>query len=207
MKTARILCIEDDQTIADLLVEVLSEESFEVVVAASGPEGLARLSERPDAVVCDIDLPGFDGLEILRRARKEAAASGTAIGGTIPFIFLTAFGQRENQIEARRLGCDDFITKPIDFELLIAVLQNVLQRAPAQAQDAASATASTRLTDREREIITWVSKGKSSADVAQIVGIAERTVNFHIEKVMRKLDVTTRMQAAIACVRQGLLGP
>jgi DNA-binding NarL/FixJ family response regulator len=202
MCEAQILCIEDDPSIAELLVEVLSEEGFRVVLAMSGPDGLARLGDRPDAVICDIDLPGFDGLETLRRARTAPNA-----GASIPFIFLTAFGHRENQIEARRLGSDDFITKPIDFELLVAVLQNVLQRAPTQPSGASLNLArSMQLTEREREIVTWVSKGKSSADVAQILGIAERTVNFHVEKVMRKLNVATRMQATIACVRLGLLG-
>jgi DNA-binding NarL/FixJ family response regulator len=200
---AQILCIEDDPNIAELLVEVLSDEGFRVLIAASGPEGVARLGDRPDAVICDIDLPGFDGFETLRRAR--AAPSEAA---SIPFIFLTAFGHRENQIEARRMGSDDFITKPIDFELLIAVLQNVLQRAPTHTTGAnLNLGGSPRLTGREREIVTWVSSGKSSADIAQILGIAERTVNFHIEKVMRKLNVATRTQAAVACVRRGLLDP
>jgi DNA-binding NarL/FixJ family response regulator len=200
---AQILCIEDDPNIAELLVEVLSDEGFRVLIAASGPEGVARLGDRPDAVICDIDLPGFDGFETLRRAR--AAPSEAA---SIPFIFLTAFGHRENQIEARRMGSDDFITKPIDFELLIAVLQNVLQRPPTHTTGAnLNLGGSPRLTVREREIVTWVSSGKSSADIAQILGIAERTVNFHIEKVMRKLNVATRTQAAVACVRRGLLDP
>ena len=199
MTRARVLCVEDDPAIADLLVEVLSDEGFAVTVAATGPDGFARLAEEtPDAVVCDIDLPGYDGLELLRRARASA-------GPPVPFVFLTAFGRRENQIEARRLGCDDFVTKPVDFELLLAVLANVLQRAAAQDAPPPAAPAPAGLTAREREILSWVARGKSSADIAQIVGIAERTVNFHVERVMRKLEVSSRMQAAIACVRHGLL--
>jgi DNA-binding NarL/FixJ family response regulator len=199
---AQILCIEDDPNIAELLVEVLSDEGFRVLIATSGPEGVARLSDRPDAVICDIDLPGFDGFETLRRARAAPSAAAS-----IPFIFLTAFGHRENQIEARRMGSDDFITKPL-ISFLIAVLLNVLQRAPTHATEAnLNLGGFPRLTEREREIVTWVSRRKSSADIARILGIAERTVNFRIEKVMRKLNVATRTQAAIACVRRGLLGP
>jgi DNA-binding NarL/FixJ family response regulator len=199
---AQILCIEDNPNIAELLVEVLSDEGFRVLIATSGPEGVARLSGRPDAVICDIDLPGFDGFETLRRARAAPSAAAS-----IPFIFLTAFGHRENQIEARRMGSDDFITKPL-ISFLIAVLLNVLQRAPTHATEAnLNLGGFPRLTEREREIVTWVSRRKSSADIARILGIAERTVNFRIEKVMRKLNVATRTQAAIACVRRGLLGP
>lgn len=202
MSEAQILCIEDDPNIAELLVEVLSDEGFRVLIATSGPEGVARLSGRPDAVICDIDLPGFDGFETLRRARAAPSAAAS-----IPFIFLTAFGHRENQIEARRMGSDDFITKPL-ISFLIAVLLNVLQRAPTHATEAnLNLGGFPRLTEREREIVTWVSRRKSSADIARILGIAERTVNFRIEKVMRKLNVATRTQAAIACVRRGLLGP
>lgn len=201
MSRSRILCVEDDPEISDLLTEVLAEEGFSITVAASGPEGLAGLAERPDAVVCDIDLPGFSGLDLVRRGRET-------LGRLPPVIFLTAFGGRGNQIEARRLGCDDFVTKPVDFELLIAVLHNVLQRTPARAADpAAEGAPAVLLTAREREILTWVSRGKSSAEIAQIVGVSERTANFHIGRVMRKLDVTSRTQAAVMCQSLRLLEP
>ncbi|GJE59365.1 response regulator transcription factor [Methylobacterium trifolii] len=190
----RILCVEDDEAIAELVHEVLTEAGFAVDLAASGPEGLAKAGDRPDAVICDIDLPGLGGLDLLRSVREA--------GAQVPFIVLTAFGERGNQIEARRLGCDDFVTKPVDFELLLAVLHNVLQRSPHAARPEA---AGVRLTEREREIVTWVARGKSSADIAAIVGISERTVNFHVDRVMRKLAVSTRMQAAIACIRLGLI--
>lgn len=200
MSRPRILCVEDDPEIADLLAEVLAEEGFAVALAASGPDGLAGLEARPDAVICDIDLPGYSGLDLLRRGREAA-------GGPPPFIFLTAFGGRANQIEARRLGCDDFVTKPVDFELLVAVLRNVLQRAPARAPERPDPGPAVLLTPREREILTWVSRGKSSAEIAQIVGVSERTANFHIGRVMRKLDVTSRTQAAVLCQSLRLLDP
>ena len=96
------------QTLLSFLSRFCQTRGSEVLIATSGPEGVARLSDRPDAVICDIDLPGFDGFETLRRARAAPSAAAS-----IPFIFLTAFGHRENQIEARRMGSDDFITKPL----------------------------------------------------------------------------------------------
>lgn len=190
----RILCVEDDAAIAELIEEELVEAGFRVDWAASGPSGLKRAGEGYDAVLCDLDLPGLGGLDLLRALR--------ASGSRMPFVVLTAFSGRENQIQARRLGCDDFVPKPIDFDLLVAVLRNVLQRGGAVAQDKAFAPA---LTEREREIFTWIARGKSSADIAGIVAISERTVNFHVDKVMRKLQTATRTQAAIACVRLGLI--
>lgn len=189
----RILCIEDDVAIAELIDEVLTEEGFQVDLALTGTEGLTRLGGAYDAIVCDIDLPGRSGLELLRSLRKT--------GSKTPFVLLTAFSGRENQIEARRLGCDDFISKPIDFELLLAVLQNVFPDESIGLVEPEHLT----LSEREREVITLVVDGKSSVDIGALLGISERTVNFHVDRVMRKLGVSTRMQAAIACVRRGLV--
>lgn len=202
MSRSRILCVEDDPEISGLLSEVLTEEGFAVEVAASGPEGWASLDagdERIDAVICDIDLPGYSGLDLLRRGRD----AGTALP---PFIFLTAFSGRANQIEARQLGCDDFVSKPIDFELLVTVLRNVMQRTLSRAGDRAKTDGVTlQLTPREREVMSFVSRGKSSAEIARLAGISERTVNYHIERVMRKVSSSTRTQAAVYCASAGLL--
>lgn len=192
----RILCVEDDAAIAELIQEVLVEAGFRVDRVATGPAGIARLGGGYDAILCDLDLPGLSGLDVLRSLRET--------GSRTPFVVLTAFSGRENQIEARQLGCDDFVPKPIDFDLLVAVLRNVLQRSGTPAHDR---TAGPALTEREREIFTWIARGKSSADIAGIVAISERTVNFHVDRVMRKLQVATRMQATIACVRLGLIEP
>lgn len=196
MNPTWILCVEDDAEIASLVSEVLIEEGFTVECAPDGPSGLARLSGCPAAVICDIDLPGFDGLELLRRAREAGS-------GLPPFIFLTAYGGRRNQIEARRLGCADFVTKPIDFELLVVVLRNVLQRVQAPGPSIASTI---KMTEREREIIALVAQGKSSIDIAQILHISERTTNFHINNVMKKFNVASRVQAAVMALSLGLLG-
>lgn len=192
--TRRILCVEDDAAIAELVQEELTDAGYQVDLARTGPKGQARLGDGHDAIICDLDLPGLSGLDLLRALR--------ASGLQTPFVVLTAFSGRENQIEARRLGCDDFVPKPIDFELLLAVLENVLQRSSAPVQGEAPGP---ELTEREREIFTWIARGKSSAEAAGILGISERTVNFHVDRVMRKLGVATRMQATVACVRLGLI--
>ena len=64
-----------------------------------------------------------------------------------------------------------------------------------------------KLTDRELEALTWVARGKSSADIAVILGISERTVNFHMDNAMRKAGVSTRVQAAVKCAMLGLITP
>jgi DNA-binding NarL/FixJ family response regulator len=198
MARAHILCIEDDPDTAELIQEVLHEENYKVTLAANGMEGLEALSFPPDLVLCDIDMPELSGLELFKRAR----ASGK-LPSKIPFIFITAFGHRSMQLEARRLGCDDYITKPLDFELLIEIIRHRLRR----GQEQEGSKPEFELTPREVQTLLWVARGKSSAEIAVILEVAERTVNFHIDNVIRKMGVATRVQAAVKATMLGLLNP
>ncbi len=195
---SHLLCIEDDPDTCELLVEVLTSEGFAVSAVASGEAGLSALETRPDLVLCDIDLPDVSGFDILARIR-----AGNLLPPGVPFIFLTAFSQRSHQLQARQLGCDDYVTKPIDFELLIAIIRHRL----TTAVDRSAEKTELHLTDRELQVLTWVARGKSSSDIATILGISERTVNFHLDNAMRKAGVATRVQAAVKCALLGLIKP
>lgn len=196
----RILCIEDDPGTRELLVEELVEAGFEVDAYGDGTMGLAAIVEwRPDLILCDLDLPGISGFEILATLPQ----AGTQVRA-IPFLFLTAYGQRENLIAARRLGCDEYIVKPIDFELLVETVRNRIARSPVPTAEPAP---SVRLTDREVEALTWSARGKSSTDIAVLMQVSERTVNFHIDNAIRKLGVATRIQAAVKAALNGLIAP
>lgn len=192
-----LLCIEDDPDTCELLVEVLTAEGFTVSTVKSGEAGLTALATRPDLVLCDIDLPDVSGFEILAKIRSDDLLP---IG--VPFIFLTAYSQRMHQLQARQLGCDDYVTKPIDFELLIAIIRHRLAAAEKGVEKS-----ELRLTEREVQVLTWVARGKSSSDIATILGISERTVNFHLDNAMRKAGVATRVQAAVKCAMLGLIEP
>lgn len=194
----RLLCIEDDPDTCELLAEVLTTEGFAVSTVASGEAGLSALETRPDLILCDIDLPDVSGFDILAKIRaRDLLPAG------VPFIFLTAFSQRSHQLQARQLGCDDYVTKPIDFELLIAIIKHRL----ATPGDKAAEKSGLRLTERELQVLTWVARGKSSSDIAAILGISERTVNFHLDNAMRKAGVATRVQAAVKCAMLKLIEP
>jgi len=194
----RLLCIEDDPEILELLVEVLEEAGFVVETARDGVAGLSRIKAKPDLILCDVDMPELTGFEVLEKLRADVPS----LSG-IPFLFLTAHGARENQIKAYQFQCDGFVTKPIDFELLIEIVRGRLRR----PQSINSVKARFRLTDREVEVLTWVARGRSSADIAALTGISERTVNFHIDNVMRKAGVASRVQAAVLCTTLGLIVP
>jgi DNA-binding NarL/FixJ family response regulator len=195
-QSSKILCIDDDPGIIELLCEFLAEEGFAPIVARDGVDGVKKFSEHPDAILCDVDMPSMDGFSVLRELRRSDYQLSS-----IPFLFITAYGSRESNLRARRLGCDDFIAKPLDFELLIEILRNRL------ASKSRSAPPLCALTDREREIMIWVSRGKSSHDIGAILGLSARTVNFHVNNVLQKLCVATRLQAALRCSLLRLIEP
>lgn len=118
MNTSLILCIEDEPSLRDDIAAELCEAGYEVIQAADARVALERLDDRrPDLILCDIVMPGMDGralLAHLRSARPELDG--------IPFVFLTALSSREQMIEGRRAGADDYLTKPIDYDLLRAIV-------------------------------------------------------------------------------------
>jgi DNA-binding NarL/FixJ family response regulator len=192
-----ILCIEDDEQAASLICEALTELGYTVDLARDGKEGLAAiLSKKPDLVICDIRMPVMNGFDVLQRV--AAAGPGYA---EIPFVFLTALGDRDSELAGRRLGADDYLTKPIDFEMLGAVIQNRLRH----RQDPAQPKSEHYLTGREREVLTWAGLGKTSGEIATILGLSERTVNFHFDQAMKRLGVTNRTQAVATAMAQGLI--
>lgn len=192
----RILCIEDNSETVELLVEVLHDEGFDTIVARDGREGIDKFAERPNLILCDVDMPHISGFAVLQQLRESIGP----IRG-IPFLFITAYGSRDSHMQARRLGCDDFITKPLDFPLLIEIIRSRLAHHPR------ASTAQFSITDREAEALTWVARGKSSNDIAVLMNVSERTVNFHINNVIGKAGVATRVQAAIQCALLGLITP
>jgi len=120
----RVLLVEDDATISDLVAYNLRRAGYEVLQEHNGRAGLqAALSHDVDLVLMDLMLPGLDGMT----ASKEIVRRKPAL----PIIMLTARGERETMIEGFDAGADDYITKPFDMELLLARIHARLRRAPA----------------------------------------------------------------------------
>jgi DNA-binding response OmpR family regulator len=118
---ARILVIDDDETIRDLLAHVLGGRDHRVVLAANGREGLQRLyAEHPDLIVLDVDMPEMDGWQTLERVREL---------GAMPVLMLTAKGAELEKVRALRGGADDYLTKPFGPQELAARVEALLRRA------------------------------------------------------------------------------
>jgi DNA-binding NarL/FixJ family response regulator len=182
---ATILCVEDDQETAGLLSEALAELGHNVEVAGDGEAGFAAVMRlKPDLVISDIRMPRMSGFELL----EKVAAAGPPVGD-LPFVFLTALADRDNELAGRKLGADDYLTKPVDFEMLGAIVESRLHGRHTAPDP------SFHLTRREKEVLTWVGRGKTSSEIGMILGLRERTVNFHCDQAMRRLDVMNRTQA------------
>jgi DNA-binding response OmpR family regulator len=195
----KILCVEDDVETASLISDELVDRGYAVTIAHNGREGLTSIyREKPDLVLCDAGVPVMSGFELLERL--------TAVGprfGAIPFVFVTALTDRDNELKARQLGADDFVTKPIDFEMLGVIVAARLAGVARRDKSPKSAV----LSNREAEMLTWAARGKTSLEIAQIVGLTKRTVDFHIENTRIKLGVTTRIEAAIRAMTWHMIEP
>ncbi|MFD7901603.1 response regulator transcription factor [Kitasatospora sp. NPDC059722] len=131
---SRILVIDDDPTVAEVVAGYLTRAGHLVDRAADGAEGLALArSAPPDLLVLDLMLPGLDGLEVLRRLRASAEGAG------LPVVLLTAKGDEADRILGLELGADDYVTKPFSPRELVLRVQSVLRRARAGAAPAGSA--------------------------------------------------------------------
>ncbi len=195
----KILCIEDDRETAALIAEELIDRGYAVTLAQDGRDGLAAiLKTMPDLVLSDISMPMMSGFELLERVIALAPRFAK-----MPFVFLTALTDRDNELKGRQLGADDYVTKPIDFDVLATI---ITARLAGIARTGLWPKLS-ELNDREVEILTWVARGKTSAEIAQIIGLTKRTIDFHIDNARTKLGAATRTEAVIKAASGRLIEP
>jgi len=195
----KILCIEDDAETAALIAEELVDRGYAVTIAHDGREGLAAiLKTMPDLVLSDISMPMMSGFELLERLIALAPRFAK-----MPFVFLTALTDRDNELKGRQLGADDYVTKPIDFDVLATIINARL----AGIARTGLWPKLPDLNDREVEVLTWVARGKTSVEIAQIIGLTKRTVDFHIDNARAKLGAATRTEAVIKASTGRLIEP
>jgi DNA-binding response OmpR family regulator len=117
--TATILCVEDEVMLLEDLKEELEDAGYRVLSAENGKAALDILGEqRPNLILCDMMMPQMDGAALLKEIRSNHRKLND-----VPFIFLTAKATRDDLIEGKRLGVDDYLTKPVDYDLLLATVE------------------------------------------------------------------------------------
>jgi two-component system, OmpR family, alkaline phosphatase synthesis response regulator PhoP len=211
---ARILLVDDEEDLLDLLQYALEREGYEVVTAQDGLEGLrAAQTARPDLVVLDIMMPRMGGIEMCRRLREDAHLR------LVPILMLTAKSDEGDEIEGLDAGADDYLTKPVSPSLLVSHVRALLRRSE---RTESALTNQLRfhdlVVDRDRYLVTRVAAG---AEVEQFrlprkefellyflashpgrvfsredllnqvwgpdVYVVDRTVDVHVRKIREKI--------------------
>ncbi len=190
---------------------LLELEGYEVFTADNGRTGLEQArQQRPDLILCDVMMPEMDGYTVVQELRSDAALA------TTPFIFLTARSDRGDVRVGMNFGADDYLTKPVVRDDLLAAVQVRLGRAETHERQLQAASGqggfnpdfsshlplqkAMLLTPREAEVLLWVAQGKSNGDVATILEMSEKTVKQHLGSVFQKIGVESRTAASLRAV-------
>ena len=196
----RILVIEDESEMRRNLTTILRLENFHALAAENGRAGLelAR-KEKPDVILCDVMMPELDGYGVIAALRANADTVA------IPFIFLTARGEKPDIRAGMNLGADDYLTKPVAKADLLGAIRSRLDRAAQQStpqfrpnfDSAKPLEISLGLTPRVAEALLWLAQGKTNPEIATIMGNSESTVKKHVLEIFERLGVETRGAAAL----------
>ena len=207
---ARVLVIDDHTLFRRGLMALLATQDGLQVVGEAGDAGeaLRRAAElRPDIILLDHHLPGVNGVDLIESL--IAAAPGVRV------LMLTVSEESETLTQALRLGAHGYLLKTVDSDMLVTAIERALQgqstvspemtgklvnafrSQPDTAAPAPEADPLTLLSPREREILHEIAAGASNKEIARTLAIAETTVKIHVQHILRKLNLTSRVQAAV----------
>jgi len=195
----KILIIEDEPEMRRNISTLLRFKGYKPLSAENGRTGVeAARREAPDLILCDVMMPELDGYDVLRTLQADPKLA------LVPFIFLTAKGEKDDLRCGMNLGADDYLTKPVGNEDLVRAIETRLRRSEQQVKrefkpDFSSAEPLVKLglTPRAGEALLWLAQGKTNSDIATILGITESTVKKHVQEIFEKLGVETRGAATV----------
>jgi len=195
----KILVIEDEPEMRRNIAALLRYHYYQPIVAENGRIGVETARrEAPDLILCDVMMPELDGYGVLQALQSDPLLA------PIPFIFLTAKGEKDDLRSGMNLGADDYLTKPVANADLVSAIESRLRRSELQAKrefrpDFSSFEPLVKLglTPRAAEALLWLAQGKTNSDIATILGITESTVKKHVQEMFDKLGVETRGAAAV----------
>ncbi|MCW5772394.1 MAG: response regulator transcription factor [Rhodospirillaceae bacterium] len=200
MERETVYIVDDDAAVRDSIAQLLGMHGYETRQFADAAGYLGE-SERGPAAGClllDIRMPGMNGMELQDELRRR--------GRDEPIVFITGHGDIGLAVKAMKAGATDFLQKPCEEEELVHAVREALagkrQAQPSGEVDEKAKSALSRLTEREREILSYVSKGLTSKTIAQRLGISVRTVDIHRANIMNKTDTRN----VVELVRLALAG-
>jgi DNA-binding NarL/FixJ family response regulator len=195
----KILVIEDEPEMRRNITTLLRYYDYEPVAAENGRVAVEMARrEKPDLILCDVMMPELDGYGVLQALQSDASLA------RIPFIFLTAKGEKDDLRSGMNLGADDYLTKPVVNADLVRAIESRLRRSEQQMKrefkpdfSSAAPLLQLGLTPRAAEALLWLAQGKTNSDIAVILGITESTVKKHVQEMFEKLGVETRGAATV----------
>jgi FixJ family two-component response regulator len=180
--------VDDDPALRDAVRMLLESVAIQSRVFSGAEELMSSgvLQERrPACLLADVRMPGISGMALLERLREA--------GVDIPTIVITAYGDIPMAVRAMKLGAVDFITKPLNPQAVIDLVQKTLDQAGSARASDVDADALINLygtlTRREQQVFQMITSGKTNRMVADALGISVRTAEFHRARVMRKMQV------------------
>ena len=201
----RIVVVDDHPVVRDGLIAMLNTQSdFEVVgEAGDGEEALQKVAKRdPDVLLLDLEMPGVDGIETLRRLQNEKEQ--------VRVIVFTVFDTDERIVSAMQAGAKGYLLKgaPRDevFRAVRVVNEGGSLLEPLVASKFLdSVNNPDALTARQKEVLKLLATGLLNKEIADQLGIAERTVKFHVSEILAKLGAGNRTEAVAVATRKGLI--
>jgi two-component system nitrate/nitrite response regulator NarL len=203
----RVVVIDDHSLFRRGVTALLAHEPGIAVVgeAADGFDGIRTvLAQLPDVVLLDLHMPGISGIEALQAILKDAPATHV--------VMLTVSEDAEDLFAALRSGALGYLLKNIDTEFLVASIRRAAAGDSVISPEmtgrlvrqvvsgASSAGPAETLSPREREILHCLARGASNKEIARELDVAESTVKIHVQHILRKLELTSRVQAAVWAV-------
>ncbi len=213
MNELKVLMIDDHTLFRLGLAQLLRKRGIEVLESQSGGrEGIKMAKEhKPDIILLDMRMPEMSGISVLRELRKQ--------GLEMPVVMLTTSSDERDLVESLRSGAQGYLLKDMDPDALVTALRDIMQGKTVVSPDLAPVLARVvqddgvippipspfaNLTPRELEILSLLAEGQSNKVIARNLGISDGTVKLHVKAILRKLDVHSRVEAAVIAVEQGL---
>jgi DNA-binding NarL/FixJ family response regulator len=202
----RLLVVDDDPNLVLLVKDYLEFRGYEVVAASNGLEALEVMRRlTPDLIICDVMMPEMDGYTFVQTLRSDRATDW------IPVIFLSARGQTADRVRGLNTGADAYLVKPFEPEELVAQVEatlkhteRLLQMQGAPVQPVIQLDREVELTPTETKVLQYVARGMSNREVAEVMGVSQRTIESHVSNMLAKTGLHNRTELARWAIESGL---